>query len=56
MRSEMENCIIGIDHIGYAVKDIEEARPFFEVLGFSFTKERADRRRSVNVSVGSLGG
>lgn len=46
--------IIGIDHVGYAVEDIDSASRFFSVLGFSFSEKRIDNLRRVMVSVGKM--
>ena len=43
--------IKGIDHIGYAVKDLASAREYFKALGFDFSVEEEDMLRSVNVCV-----
>ncbi len=45
--------IKGVDHIGYAVKDLVSAREFFKALGFDFSVEEEDLLRSVNVCVAS---
>ena len=45
--------IKGIDHIGYAVKDLASAREYFKALGFDFSVEEEDLLRSVNVCVAS---
>lgn len=44
--------IKGIDHIGYAVKDMAEAKEKFKALGFDFSPEMIDELRDVNVCVG----
>ncbi len=43
---------IGIDHIGYAVRDMETAKVCFEAFGFEFTENEVDEMRNVNVSIG----
>ena len=43
--------IKGIDHIGYAVKDLASAKEYFKALGFDFSVEKEDLFRSVNVCV-----
>ena len=45
--------IIGIDHVGYAVNDLNEAKERFEALGFSFSDDVIDELRDVNVSLGT---
>ncbi len=45
--------IKGIDHIGYAVKDLYSARDYFKALGFDFSLEEEDCLRGVNVCVAS---
>lgn len=40
-----------IDHIGYAVRDMGEAKKRFEALGFTFSETQADEFRNVNVCV-----
>lgn len=46
--------ISGIDHIGYAVKDIDKAKEEFKALGFEFCAVMEDEYRSVMVCVGTL--
>lgn len=48
----MNENIIGVDHIGYAVKNIEDAKNFLELLGFKFKANQVDNLRNVNVSLG----
>ncbi len=43
--------IKGVDHIGYAVKDLDSAREYFKALGFDFSVDEEDLLRSVNVCV-----
>ena len=45
--------IKGIDHIGYAVRDLALAKEYFKALGFDFSAEEEDLLRSVNVCVAS---
>ena len=42
-----------IDHIGYAVKNIEKARAAFEELGFSFDESVDDTERKIFIQFGS---
>lgn len=49
---ELMKTIIGVDHIGYAVKDIETAKEIFCKLGFQFGDVQFDPLRSVNVCIG----
>lgn len=46
--------IKGIDHVGYAVEDIDLASRQFAVLGFSFSEKMIDELRRVVVSVGEM--
>lgn len=48
--------IIGVDHIGYAVKDMKSARELFSALGYEFGEEKPDEFRKVSVSMGQIGG
>ncbi len=48
--------IVGVDHIGYAVKDIMHSRDVFIALGYVFDEVKADEYRQVNVSLGENGG
>ena len=45
-----------IDHIGYAVKDIERSKPLFEAMGWSFGETVRDAARNVDLCFGSLDG
>ena len=45
-----------IDHIGYAVKDIEKAKKSMSTLGFIFGKNVEDTARNVLISFGELDG
>lgn len=44
-----------IDHIGYAVKNIEKAKPHFETLGFSFEETFTDNDRNIYICFGNNG-
>lgn len=46
---------IEVDHIGYAVKDINVAIAAYEKLGYLFTKPITDMARHVMASMGVLG-
>lgn len=46
--------IKGIDHIGYAVEDMDKAKNVFAAMGFDFTDNRVDEFRHVLVSVGEM--
>ena len=48
--------IIGVDHIGYAVKDMKSAREQFSALGYEFGEEKPDEHRKVRLSMGQMGG
>lgn len=56
MMIKKRNCIIGVDHIGYAVKDMDRAKASFGILGFEFSETRVDELRKVNVTMGSRDG
>lgn len=45
-----------IDHIGYAVKDINKAKMAFEVLGYSFGELFEDNARNVLITFGKNNG
>lgn len=45
-----------IDHIGYAVKDIEKAREKFESLGFVFGEKVVDWSRNLSIQFGNKDG
>ena len=47
--------LMAVDHIGYAVRDMQAAKEKFEALGFTFSLEVADELRKVNVCVASTG-
>ncbi len=43
-----------VDHIGYAVKDIEKAKKAFTALGYTFGETIDDSDRNVYLSFGTL--
>lgn len=43
--------LTNVDHIGYAVNDMKEAKGKFETLGFTFLLEKTDELRNVDVCV-----
>ena len=45
-----------IDHIGYAVKDIEKAKKGFEVLGYVFENTIEDCDRNIMIAFGEFDG
>ena len=45
-----------IDHIGYAVKDIEKAKQSLQTLGFVFGEVIEDKARNINILFGENGG
>ncbi|MCI8887572.1 MAG: hypothetical protein HFG70_05740 [Hungatella sp.] len=45
-----------IDHIGYAVKKIEQAQSAFEKLGFRFEQPVEDRDRNIKIVFGEKDG
>ena len=45
-----------IDHIGYAVKNIEKAQKSMEALGYEFEPVIEDKDRNVYIAFGSLDG
>lgn len=45
-----------IDHIGYAVKNIDKAKKSMYVLGFRFEKTVADKDRNINIAFGEMDG
>lgn len=47
---------MNIDHIGYAVKDINKAKSVFEKLGYSFEKTVTDNNRNIFISFGKMDG
>lgn len=44
-----------VDHIGYAVRDIDKARKTMEVLGYSFKPIIEDKDRNILIAFGELG-
>lgn len=48
--------MLEIDHIGYAVKNIEEAMEQMRLLGYSFGKEIKDEGRKVWIAFGNFKG
>lgn len=45
-----------IDHIGYAVKNIEKAKTMFEAIGYSFEGTIEDTDRNIFLAFGSMDG
>lgn len=45
-----------VDHIGYAVKDIEKAKKTMEVLGYRFKDTVEDTDRNIYIAFGELDG
>ncbi len=45
-----------VDHIGYAVKNIDKARKSMEALGYSFEATVEDTERNVYIAFGELDG
>ncbi len=45
-----------IDHIGYAVKNMEKARKQMEALGFSFEETVDDPDRKIRIAFGEMDG
>ncbi len=45
-----------IDHIGYAVKDIEKAQKAMGVLGYEFEPVIRDEARNIFISFGKMSG
>lgn len=48
--------VMRIDHIGYAVKDIEKAKKNMESLGYKFDPTINDPNRNIYISFGELDG
>ena len=48
--------IIGVHHIGYAVRSLTEAKRDFELLGFSFGMVECDDELGLSATFGKLGG
>lgn len=45
-----------IDHIGYAVKNIDKAKKSMEVLGYIFEKTVEDKDRNIYIAFGEMDG
>ncbi len=45
-----------IDHIGYAVKDIDKAKSIFETFGYLFEETITDRDRNIYIAFGKMDG
>ena len=45
-----------IDHVGYAVRDIEKAKKALGVLGFSFQETVEDKDRNISIAFGKTDG
>lgn len=45
-----------IDHIGYAVKNLDKAKKTMEVLGFVFENTVEDRDRNIYIAFGEMDG
>lgn len=45
-----------VDHIGYAVKDISNARKTMEALGYVFEPIVEDTERNISIAFGNLDG
>lgn len=45
-----------IEHIGYAVKNIQDAVTVFAELGFHISEVKVDELRNVNVAIAEIGG
>ena len=45
-----------IDHIGYAVRDIDKAKKSFETLGYVFEETIEDRDRNIYIAFGEMDG
>ena len=43
-----------VDHIGYAVKDIEKSKAIFETIGYSFGELVEDHERNVYICFGTM--
>ena len=48
--------ICGIDHIGYAVADMDAAKKIFSALGYKMYEDMTDNFRGANVCMAGLGG
>jgi hypothetical protein len=47
---------MSVDHIGYAVRNIEEAKKSLEVLGFAFADIIKDEDRNICICFGEMNG
>jgi len=47
---------LNIDHIGYAVRNINKAKEHFEILGFIFEHEIEDLKRNIKIMFGNNNG
>lgn len=47
---------MNVDHIGYAVKNIDKAKKIMELLGYLFEENIEDRERNIYISFGELDG
>lgn len=45
-----------IDHIGYAVRNIDKAKKSMEVLGYTFEETVEDRDRNIYIAFGEMDG
>ena len=45
-----------IDHIGYAVKNIDKAKKSMEILGYTFDDTVEDKDRNINIAFGEMDG
>ena len=51
----MNDIIKSIDHIGYAVEDIDAASRILKAFGYTFGPVKTDARRNVRVCIGNGG-
>jgi len=56
MDKKLKEDLMKIDHVGYAVKDIERAKKSFEMLGFWFENMMDDPDRNVKLIFGENNG
>ena len=47
---------MNVDHIGYAVKNINQAKKAMEVLGYLFEETIEDKERNIYIAFGELDG
>lgn len=47
---------MNVDHIGYAVKNIDKAKKIMELLGYLFEETIEDRERNIYIRFGELDG